>query len=99
MLHPRLATLLAAVSLEGATNAEGYFNMPFLPLGVYDVTAEAQGFQKVVKTGVSVELNKNTVSNFKLEISSVGAEVRITSEAPQIERSASIRSISVIRVQ
>src|SRR5262249_12736379 len=44
-----------------------------------------QGFQKVVKTGVSVELNKNTVSNFKLEISSVGAEVRITGEAPQIE--------------
>jgi Carboxypeptidase regulatory-like domain/TonB-dependent Receptor Plug Domain len=130
MLHPRLATLLAVVSLacglyhftsaqtvtgtlsgtvtdatgavvssakvtakntetglarEGATNAEGYFNMPFLPLGVYDVTAEAQGFQKVVKTGVSVELNKNTVSNFKLEISSVGAEVRITGEAPQIE--------------
>src|SRR5262245_55213760 len=59
---------------EGATNSEGHFNMPFLPLGVYDVTAEAQGFQKVVKTGVSVELNKNTVSNFKLEISSVGAE-------------------------
>ncbi|MGH9753463.1 MAG: carboxypeptidase regulatory-like domain-containing protein [Blastocatellia bacterium] len=70
---------------EGATNNEGYFNMPFLPLGVYDVTAEAQGFQKVIKTGVSVELNKNTVSNFKLEISSVGAEVRISGEAPLIE--------------
>lgn len=130
MLHPRLATLLAAVSMacglylstsaqtvtgtlsgtvtdttgavvsgarvtakntetglarDGATNDEGFFNMPFLPLGVYDLTAEAQGFQKVIKTGVSVELNKNTVSNFKLEISSVGAEVRITGETPQIE--------------
>ncbi len=130
MLHPRLATLLATVTLacgfylsasaqtvtgtlsgavtdaagavilgarvtaknaetgltrEGATNAEGYFNMPFLPIGVYDVTAEARGFQKVVKTGVSVELNKNTVSNFKLEVSAVGAEVRITGETPQIE--------------
>jgi len=70
---------------EGATNAEGYFQMPFLPLGVYDVTAEAQGFQKIVKTSVSIELNKNTVSNFKLEISSVGAEVRIVGETPQIE--------------
>jgi len=70
---------------DGATNDEGFFNMPFLPLGVYDLTAEAQGFQKVIKTGVSVELNKNTVSNFKLEISSVGAEVRITGETPQIE--------------
>jgi hypothetical protein len=73
------------IARESATNAEGYFNMPFLPLGVYDVTAEAQGFQKVIKTGVSVELNKNTVSNFKLDISSVGAEVRVTGETPQIE--------------
>ncbi|MGH9940299.1 MAG: carboxypeptidase regulatory-like domain-containing protein, partial [Blastocatellia bacterium] len=70
---------------EGATNAEGYFQMPFLPLGIYDVTAEAQGFQKITKTGVSIELNKNTVSNFKLEISAVGAEVRIVGETPQIE--------------
>jgi hypothetical protein len=70
---------------EVVTNTEGYFHMTFLPLGVYDVTAEAQGFQKVVKTGVSVELNKNTVSNFKLEISTVGAVLQVVGETPQIE--------------
>ncbi len=70
---------------EVATNAEGSFQMPFLPLGLYDVTAEAQGFQKITKTGVSIELNKTTVSNFKLEISAVGAVVQITGETPQIE--------------
>src|ERR671936_41897 len=39
------------------TNDEGYYLMSFLPLGAYDVTVNAQGFQKVVKTGVVVELN------------------------------------------
>jgi hypothetical protein len=67
------------------TNGEGFYSMPFLPLGAYNVTVEAQGFKKVTKTDVQVELNKNTVSNFKLEISAVGEAVSITGETPQIE--------------
>jgi hypothetical protein len=70
---------------EGTTTAEGSFQMPFLPLGLYDVTVEAQGFRKVVKTSVSIELNRTTVSNFKLEVSAVGDAVQITGETPQIE--------------
>ena len=30
------------------TNGEGNYSMPFLPLGSYEVTVEATGFQKVV---------------------------------------------------
>ncbi len=67
------------------TNGEGYYSMPFLPLGAYDVTIAAQGFKKVVKTGLVIELNKTTVSDFKLEISTVGEAVQITGETPQIE--------------
>src|SRR5262245_31356195 len=130
MLRPRLATLLASVSLacglylsaaaqtvtgtlsgtvtdvSGAvladievtaknvetglarttkTNGEGYYLMSFLPLGAYNVTVEARGFKKTTKTDLQIELNKNTVSNFKLEISAVGEAVQITGETPQIE--------------
>jgi hypothetical protein len=67
------------------TNGEGYFLMSFLPLGAYNVTVEARGFKKVTKTEAQVELNKNTVSNFRLEISAVGDAVQITGETPQIE--------------
>lgn len=70
---------------EVTTNSEGHFEMPFLPIGLYTVTAESKGFQKIIKTDVSIELNKTTVSNFNLEISAVGAEVQITGETPQIE--------------
>lgn len=67
------------------TNGEGYYLMSFLPLGTYDVTVAARGFSKVVKTDVVIELNKTTVSNFKLEVSGVGAVVEVTGETPQIE--------------
>lgn len=67
------------------TNGEGHYAMPFLPLGTYDVTVEAKGFQNIVKSGVSVELNKATVSDFTLDVSQVDATISITGEAPQIE--------------
>jgi hypothetical protein len=67
------------------TNGEGKYSMPFLPLGNYEVTVEAAGFQKVVKTGVVIELNKITVSNFTLEVSQVDVKISIVGEAPQIE--------------
>ncbi len=67
------------------TNGEGYFNMPFLPLGLYELQVEAKGFQKTLKQGVAIELNKNTVSNFKLDVAGSNAEVTVTGETPQIE--------------
>nr|MDQ3010810.1 Plug and carboxypeptidase regulatory-like domain-containing protein [Acidobacteriota bacterium] len=67
------------------TNAEGYYSMPFLPLGNYIVTVESRGFKKIIKNGVVIELNKNTVSTFKLEVSAVDATIEITGETPQIE--------------
>jgi hypothetical protein len=67
------------------TNAEGFYNMPFLPLGAYDVIIQAAGFKKITKTGVVIELNKTTVSSFKLEISGIGEAIQVTGETPQIE--------------
>ncbi|MBL8206804.1 MAG: TonB-dependent receptor [Blastocatellia bacterium] len=77
--------LETSVSRTVTTNGEGFYNMPFLPLGTYDVTVDVKGFQKTVKQGVAVELNKNTVSNFKLDVAGASTEVTITGETPQIE--------------
>ena len=68
-----------------ATNSEGFYLVTFLPLGVYRVTAAVQGFRTVNKTGVAVELNKTTVSDFRLEVSQVSETIDVTGETPQIE--------------
>lgn len=67
------------------SSSEGFYNMPFLPIGDYDVTVQAPGFKKITKTAVIVELNKTTVSAFKLELSSLGDAIQITGETAQIE--------------
>jgi len=68
-----------------ATNSEGFYLVTFLPLGVYRVTAAVPGFRTVNKTGVTVELNKTTVSDFRLEVSQVSETIDVTGETPQIE--------------
>lgn len=71
---------------EAVTNAEGYYQIPFLPLGSYQVSASLSGFQMVEKTGVVIELNRNTVSDFALQPSRLASSVKVTGEAPLIER-------------
>ena len=67
------------------SNGEGFFRMDFLPLGLYSVRADFQGFRPLQKTGVSVELNKSTVSDFVLDVAPVTESVVVSGEAPQIE--------------
>ncbi len=71
---------------EAVTNDEGYFQISFLPLGTYDVTATLSGFRSVQKKGVLIELNKNTVSDFMLEVAAVATEVEVRGgEMPLID--------------
>lgn len=65
------------------TNDEGFFNAPFLPIGVYTVAATRNDFNKVVNENVQVSLNDTVVVNFRLD-PTVKGEVTITSEAPII---------------
>jgi hypothetical protein len=70
---------------NAVTNTEGCYLLTFLPIGPYEITVSQQGFQKVVKKGVTVELNKTTPSDFRLSPSSVSETVEVTGEAPMVE--------------
>ncbi len=70
------------------SNETGFFRLDFLPLGPYSLRVSFQGFRPIEKTGVSIELNKGTVSDFVLEVSPVAESVVVTGETPQIETSA-----------
>src|SRR5438128_12580889 len=60
---------------EAVTNQEGYYSLTFLPVGPYELTVGLKGFQRQVKTGVAVDLNQNTVSNFTLKPSPVAESI------------------------
>ena len=45
------------VEYTGTTNSEGYYSIPFVAPGTYNVAVEAPGFSKVTTNGVVVTIN------------------------------------------
>lgn len=68
------------------SNAEGYYQLPFLPVGEYTLTAHAEGFGKVQRTAI-VELTSVRVADFSLKPASVATEVTVIADVALIETS------------
>src|SRR5260370_14425671 len=73
------------VERSSRTNQDGYFELPFLPIGSYDVTASMKGFATTVAKGNLVTLNKTSTLNLVLQVSAVQASVTVTDAAQLIE--------------
>ena len=65
------------------TSGDGNYNIPFLPIGGYNVEVSRTDFSKVTRSDVNVTLNDNTVINVRLEPGVTG-EVTVTDETPPI---------------
>src|SRR6185436_10328852 len=49
------------------TDAEGFYNAPFLPVGRYNVQAQLSGFGAQTRQQVRVDLNQTVVQDFVLD--------------------------------
>jgi Carboxypeptidase regulatory-like domain len=67
------------------TNDGGLFNFVRVPIGNYQVKAEAPGFQSAVQTGVTLVLNQTARFDFKMHVGAVTTTAQVTSEAPQLQ--------------
>jgi hypothetical protein len=77
--------IATGVERNSATNENGYYQIPFLPLGEYEVTASATGFATLLAEKVDIALNKTTTVNLSLRISSVKEFLTVTDAAPLID--------------
>ena len=68
------------------TNRQGRFRGLLLPLGPYRVTVSLQGFATLVREGIKLEVGQTISLDLKLEVSAVKQEVRVTAEAPIVEK-------------
>ncbi|MGQ0736193.1 MAG: carboxypeptidase regulatory-like domain-containing protein [Acidobacteriota bacterium] len=69
---------------EAVSNEGGYYNLPFLPLGRYDVSAALSGFKTTVRAAVEVQLNATRVVDFDLSPADVAETVTVRAEVPRI---------------
>jgi hypothetical protein len=69
---------------DGVTNNEGYFTFASVPVGTYDLTVEAKGFNTFKLTGIAMGGGEKRNVDVPLLVGSTSTEVNITGIADQI---------------
>lgn len=70
------------VQYSGKTNAQGYYSIPFVNPGTYNVTVQMPGFKTVTSSGVVVTVNVAVRTDVTLSIGSTETEVNVSAETP-----------------
>jgi hypothetical protein len=63
----------------------GVFNFSNLPIGPYEVKAEAAGFDTAVQPPIVLVLNQRARLEFKMKVGAVTNTVQVSSETPQLQ--------------
>jgi len=67
------------------SNEAGLYVVSNLPIGTYEISAEASGFKKYVTTGVVLNVNSKLSVNVKLEVGNVVDKIEVKADAAQVE--------------
>ncbi len=67
------------------SDSAGQFVVPLLPVGHYEVTAEAPGFQKSVQGGIDLNMNDHRIVDFLLPLRAQSAEVHVSADPLQVD--------------
>lgn len=67
------------------SNAQGFYNLPAIPIGSYTLKAEAKGFQTSVHPAFELQINQSLKLDVKLQVGNVEQTVQVTTEAPLLQ--------------
>jgi hypothetical protein len=68
-----------------ASNAAGEYTAAKIPIGTYVVTAEASGFQKSVRTEISLSVGQTQRVDLQMTVGQMTQEVTVTGNLPHVE--------------
>jgi hypothetical protein len=77
------------ISRDVTTNEAGFYNAPNLSPGIYEVSASAPGFSKLVQTNITLTVGAQQVLNLSLQVGEVTQTVEVPGEAPNVELTSS----------
>ena len=77
------------------SNTSGVYNLVFLPVGQYQLTAEAKGFKKVSLGPFTLEVNQIARIEVKLEVGETVQTVEVTAVAPILQTESTATGDSV----
>src|SRR5262245_25403291 len=81
----KVSNALTGLTREIMTNEEGIYVFPLLPVGVYAVTVEQQGFRAARKSNIAINVDQIVRADFDLTIGEVSAIVEVESGAVALD--------------
>ena len=66
------------------TDANGYYIVPQLPPGIYNISIKKQGFATVDRPNVQLQVNRSATLDFKLTVSSTAQTMQVTGAPPAL---------------
>jgi hypothetical protein len=73
------------ISNDATTNETGTYSLLYLTPGTYTVTAELQGFKKVMRDNVAIRIGDRLEVDFKLEVGGLTETITVAAETPLLE--------------
>src|SRR5947207_1994420 len=73
------------ISRTAVSNESGYYIFSSLPNGTYTVDAELQGFKKMARQGVKVDVNTTVRVDLALSVGQMTEEVTVAAESPALQ--------------
>lgn len=72
---------------------DGYYSLPFILPGVYDLSIKAQGFKEYQNKTIELFVNDKKTINVALEAGAISEVVTVTSEAPIIQSTPTVGDV------
>jgi hypothetical protein len=92
-----IVNTLTNITLKQSTNTSGVYVAPFVDAGEYTITFWKEGFQKFVRSGISLQIQTITI-DARLQIGSVSQSVVVDAATPLVETETAERGTTVPEV-
>src|SRR5580692_2804919 len=67
------------------TDAKGFYNLPALSVGIYNLEITQVGFKTYRQTGLVIDANSALRADASLEVGSINEKIEVSTEAAQVE--------------
>jgi len=84
-----IRNVATGVSTPIPTNSDGFYSVPNLLPGSYEVKASAPGFSTEVRSGITLTVGSHQLLNLTLKVGQITETVQVTGEAPAVELASS----------
>jgi Carboxypeptidase regulatory-like domain len=72
-------------TFNATTNKEGQFTLPSIPPSSYTLTAQMNGFDKAVRTGIKVDVTARVTVNMSLKVAGATQTVQVSSQNTSLQ--------------